>query len=145
MSSLVFNPAARDALDLARAEAAKRHHPYIGTEHILLGLLASKAQSMEAMVRRLGLDRAAIASSLDAVIKRGKDEVPAAIDLPFTSRAKRVLELALAAAASMQATDVGPEHLFVGVCDEERGIAAHVLIDSGIGAAEARSAIKPPS
>jgi ATP-dependent Clp protease ATP-binding subunit ClpC len=142
MTPYVFNAAARETLDLSRAESVKRNHEYIGTEHLLLGLLASSAPSLTLLTRRLRLDRAWIAARVDAIIQRGKGQVPASMDLPFTSRAKRVLELAIEAAASTGTTDVGAEHLFIGLCAEERGLGGQVLAESGITTDAAKTALK---
>jgi ATP-dependent Clp protease ATP-binding subunit ClpC len=141
MTTYAFNPAAREALHLSRLESARRNHAYIGTEHILLGLLALKTQTFEALTRRLRLDRASVASRVDGIIERGKGPTPALTDLPFTSRGKRVLELAIEAAGSVGTTDVGPDHLLLGLCAEQRGLAAQVLAESGISPEDVRKAI----
>jgi ATP-dependent Clp protease ATP-binding subunit ClpC len=141
MSVYAFNAASREALDLSRSASLKRKHEYIGTEHILFGLLESKAQPLDAIVRRMGIDRDAVASQLDSIIKRGTGTIPVAMDLPFTSRAKRVLELAMVSARNTGTTDIGPEHLLVGLCAEEQGIAAQVLNDSGVTVKAVRDAL----
>ena len=142
MTGFLFTAATREVLDLSRKASVKRNHEYIGTEHILFGLLASQAEALRALTDRLNLDRAWVASRLDAIIQRGKGPVPASIDWPFTSRAKRVLELAIESAGSSGTIDVGPEHLLVGLCAEERGIAAQALAESGITVETVRKALK---
>lgn len=142
MSAYRFSAATREALDLSRAASVKRNHEYIGTEHILFGLLASKAQPLDALVEKVGIDRDAVAFRLDSVIARGKGAVPAAADLPFTSRAKRAIDLAIESAGTAGTIDVGPEHLLLGICAEERGIAAQVLMDSGVTTESVRTALR---
>ena len=137
----LFNTATREALELARRSAADRRHEYVGTEHILFGLLASKDAGLDAVVSRLGLDRVKVADRLDSVIERGKGKGPSPTDLPYTSRAKRVLELALESVRDAGKTDAGPEHLLVGLCAEERGIAAQVLGEAGVTADSVRKAL----
>jgi ATP-dependent Clp protease ATP-binding subunit ClpC len=141
MSVYMFRAATRDVLDLSRAAAVKLKHEYIGTEHILFGLLESKAQPLDAIIRRVGIDRAAIASQLESTIRRGKGTTAAPRDLPFTSRAKHVLEHAMISARDMGTTEIGPEHLLVGLCAEERCIAAQVLTDAGVTIQSVRNAL----
>ena len=142
MSMYMLRAATRDVLDLSRAASVKLKHEYIGTEHILFGLLESKAQPLDAIVRRVGIDRATVASHLESIIRRGKETTSPARDLPFTSRAKRVLEFAMISARDMGTTEIGPEHLLVGLCAEEQGIAAQVLTDSGVTIQSVRDALK---
>jgi ATP-dependent Clp protease ATP-binding subunit ClpC len=141
MNSYVFNHATRDALSRARDEAVKHNHEYVGTEHILLGLLALDYDRLNALMRKLGLDRAAVAAKVESIIKTGKTATPAWADLPFTTRAKRVLELAMETAREMGTSDMGPELLLAGLCAEERNIGAKVLSDSGVGLDEVRKAM----
>jgi ATP-dependent Clp protease ATP-binding subunit ClpC len=142
MPNLLFTDASREALALSRVEAAKRHHDYVATEHLLLGLFASKAPGLQMLTDRLGVDRSVITGHIDAIIERGKDSHPASLDMPYTSRAKRVLELAMQTAISMGTNEVGPEHLLAGVCAEERGIGAHALDKYGVNEGLVRQALK---
>jgi ATP-dependent Clp protease ATP-binding subunit ClpA len=73
---------------------------------------------------------------------QGPHPVPASVTLPFTSRAKRVLELALESASSSGTLDVGPEHLLMGLCAEGRNIAAQVLVENGVSVERVRLALQ---
>ena len=130
MNGYNFSERCRLALASAREEAQRLHHEYVGTEHILLGLIRDDGSVVASALDRLGLDRAAIRRLVDETVKWG-NSASTGPDLPYTSRAKKVLELAMMEASDLGHSYVGPEHVLVGLAREERGIAAQVLASFG--------------
>jgi len=142
-----FTERVRDVLALARAEALRLKHEYIGTEHILLGLLKEGQGTGATALRNLGVDFTAVTASVERTIKRGRGSGDA--DLPFTSRAKKVLELAMSTARELSHHYVGTEHVLLGLLAEEHGIAAQLLNEAGVtfdaARAEVRAVLGQPS
>ncbi|MHC4452784.1 MAG: Clp protease N-terminal domain-containing protein [Planctomycetota bacterium] len=122
----------------ARLEAIRLRHPYVGTEHLLLALLLEEPR----LFAQVGLEREQVQELVSTRVEKGKEPVPDEAQLLFTSRAKRVLELA--AAQSMQAFDdqVRPEYLFVGLAEEAEGIAGLLLAEQGCTADRLRSTFR---
>jgi ATP-dependent Clp protease ATP-binding subunit ClpA len=139
MNGYNFTERVRRVLALAREEAGKLHHEYVGTEHILLGLIGDDEGVAVAVLSNFNVDRSALRSRVEAIVKRGNNPHPTGPDLPYTSRAKRVLELAMGEARTMNHSYVGTEHLLLGLLAEERGIAAQLLVDGGITLDQARA------
>jgi ATP-dependent Clp protease ATP-binding subunit ClpC len=138
---ILFNSAARATLERAQAASRRRGHVYIGQEHILLAILEADADAgCAAVVRALGLDAKTVTATIDSVIKRGRELTLGQEELPYTSRAHKSLELAIAAAGELGSAEAGPEHLLIGLCDERMGIGAQILADAGINGAKARYA-----
>ncbi len=131
MNGYNFTERVRLALARAREEAARLHHEYVGTEHILLGLLNDDGGAALVVLENLGVKPNEVALRIESVVKGGQRAQRTA-DLPYTSRAKKVLELAMNEAAALGHAYVGTEHLLLGLVREEKGIAAQVLLDSGI-------------
>jgi ATP-dependent Clp protease ATP-binding subunit ClpC len=140
MNGYNFTDRVRKVLQMAREEAARLHHEYVGTEHILLGLIREGEGVAAAVLTNLNVDLEEIQQKIEETVKRGK--APAAAgppDLPYTSRAKKVLELAMSEARELNHSYVGTEHLLLGLLREEKGIAAQVLTDAGINLEQARA------
>ena len=140
MNGYNFTDRVRKALGLAREEAIRLKHEYVGTEHILLGLIAEGEGIGSAVLLNLGIDPEAVQRKIEEVVQPGKVFRPPA-DLPYTSRAKKVLELAMAEARDLSHSYVGTEHLLLGLLREERGIAAQVLVDAGLTLDAARAEV----
>jgi ATP-dependent Clp protease ATP-binding subunit ClpC len=138
MNGYNFTDRSRKVLQLAREEAARLHHEYIGTEHILLGLLREGGGVAAAALTNLKVDLEEITQKIEETVKKGKATATAGPDLPYTSRAKKVLEFAMAEARELSASYVGTEHLLLGIYREEKGIAAQVLIQAGVSFEMAR-------
>jgi ATP-dependent Clp protease ATP-binding subunit ClpC len=122
----------RRVVILAQEEARARHHGWIGTEHLLLGLLAESesddsgsAGIAARTLERLGIGAAALRRDIDAVVPDG--DVPPGGFLPFTDRAKRALDLSQRAAREFDHEYVGVEHLLLGLVRETDGVAGRVL------------------
>ena len=132
MDGYNFTERVRKVLAMAREEAGRLNHEYVGTEHILLGLIREGGGVATAVIQNLGTDPDGLRAALEAVVKKGNPNQRAGPDLPYTSRAKKVLEFAMAEARELNHSYVGTEHLLLGLLREERGIAAQVLVDAGI-------------
>ncbi|MEX2154648.1 MAG: Clp protease N-terminal domain-containing protein [Gemmatimonadaceae bacterium] len=140
MQGFNFTTHVRKVLAMAREEAVRLHHPYVGTEHILLALTRADEESVAtAVLRNLRIDPEGIRQKIDDTIKIGKAEQPS--DLPYTSRAKKVLELAMSEARELHHSYVGTEHLLLGLLREEKGIGAQVLAYHGLTRDEARAEV----
>ena len=145
LDALEFSDRLRAVLSDARDEAARRKHEHVGTEHLLIALLADSdrdsgsGRSLAGVVLDvLAVDRQRMSAVLDQTVLRGQR--PTADDqLTYTSRAKAVLELAMAEARVAKATRVDTQHLLLGLVREERGIAGQVLLDFGITADKTRA------
>jgi DNA-binding transcriptional regulator YhcF (GntR family) len=114
------------ALGRAREEAVALRHDYVGTEHILLGLIHHKELAGCVILRSIGVRMEEVRRRTAELVRKGK-AVTFAAKLPYTSRAKKVLEYSMAAAREMRDARVGTEHLVVGIMREEKGIAAQIL------------------
>src|ERR1051326_2751156 len=132
MNGYNFTDRVRKVLQMAREEAARLHHEYVGTEHILLGLIREGEGVAAAVLTNLNVDLEEIQQKIEETVKKGKAPAAAGPDLPYTSRAKKVLELAMSEARELNHSYVGTEHLLLGLLREEKGIAAQVLTDAGV-------------
>src|SRR6202165_3565985 len=132
MNGYNFTERVRKVLAMAREEAARLHHEYVGTEHILLGLIREGEGVAAAVLQKLSVDLDDIQQKIEETVKKGKAAAATAPDLPYTSRAKKVLELAMGEARDLSHGYVGTEHLLLGLLREEKGIAAQVLTDAGV-------------
>lgn len=143
MNGYNFTNATRVALDDARRAAAERGHEYVGTEHMLIGLLHDRNGAATLALRRLGADPDAIVAKIDSVIKRGNSSRRADAELPYTSRGKKVLEFAMMSARDHHRSDVDPIFLLHGLIREGVGIAAQILGDAGVTSARLIEPVAP--
>jgi ATP-dependent Clp protease ATP-binding subunit ClpC len=139
MNGYNFTERVRKVLAMAREEAARLHHEYVGTEHILLGLIREGEGVAAAVLQNLNVDLDEIQQKIEETVKKGKASQATGPDLPYTSRAKKVLELAMGEARELNHSYVGTEHLLLGLLREEKGIAAQVLTDAGVNLDAARA------
>jgi ATP-dependent Clp protease ATP-binding subunit ClpC len=139
MNGYNFTDRVRKVLQMAREEAARLHHEYVGTEHILLGLIREGEGVAAAVLTNLNVDLEEIQQKIEETVKKGKAGTVTGPDLPYTSRAKKVLELAMAEARELNHSYVGTEHLLLGLLREEKGIAAQVLNDAGVTLEQSRA------
>ncbi len=133
-----FTDRVRKVLAMAREEAIRLQHDYVGTEHILLGLIREGEGVAAAVLMKLTVDLDAIHEGVEESVRKGKATI-ALGELPYTSRAKKVLEYAMAEAREMSHSYVGTEHLLLGLLREEKGIAAQVLNSLGVTLEDARA------
>src|SRR6201996_3566651 len=139
MNGYNFTERVRKVLAMAREEAARLHHEYVGTEHILLGLIREGEGVAAAVLQTLSVELDEIQQKIEETVKKGKAAQTTGPDLPYTSRAKKVLELAMSEARELSHSYVGTEHLLLGLLREEKGIAAQVLTDAGVNLDAARA------
>src|SRR5918993_4774453 len=139
MNGYNFTDRVRKVLQMAREEAARLHHEYVGTEHMLLGLIREGEGVAAAVLTNLNVDLEDIQQKIEETVKKGKAAAAAGPDLPYTSRAKKVLELAMTEARELNHSYVGTEHLLLGLLREEKGIAAQVLTDAGVNLEQSRA------
>ena len=132
-----FTDRVRKVLAMAREEAIRLQHDYVGTEHILLGLIREGEGVAAAVLMNLNVDLEQVHERVESEVRKGKATI-ALGELPYTSRAKKVLEYAMAEARDLSHSYVGTEHLLLGLLREERGIAAQVLNALGVTLEEAR-------
>ena len=132
-----FSERARRVLSLAQEEAQRFNHNYIGTEHILLGLVRETEGVAARVLNGLNADLTKVRSAVEFIIGRG--ERPAQGDIGLTPRAKKVVELAVDEARRMNHTYIGTEHLLIGLLREGEGVAAGVLESLGVNLEKVRA------
>ncbi len=124
-----FTERARQVLSLAQEEALKLGHNYVGTEHLLLGLVRDGDGIAARVLGSLGLTEKSVRARMDSYVTRGSET---ATELSYTPRAKRAIELALQESVEQGQSYVGTEHLLLGLLLEAEGIAAQVLNSLGV-------------
>jgi ATP-dependent Clp protease ATP-binding subunit ClpA len=134
-----FTERARDVVVFAQDEARQLKHNYIGTEHLLLGLLREE----EGLARRFLVVQGVTLEDARREVKRviGVGGDVASGQIPFTPRAKKALESALREAQALGHNYIGTEHILLGVEDQDEGVAAQILLDLGLSAELVRSEI----
>jgi ATP-dependent Clp protease ATP-binding subunit ClpC len=135
-----FTERVRKVLSLARDEAGRLHHDYIGTEHILLGLIREGEGVAIAVLKHLNLELDSLRLKVEEAVERGGSTLTIG-DLPYTSQAKKVIELAMDEARSLNHSYVGTEHILLGLLREETGISAQILQREGLTLEMARQEI----
>ena len=141
MNGYNFTERVRKVLAMAREEAARLHHEYTGTEHILLGLVREGGGVAIHVLDRCSVDPDRIRETVEAIVKQGSSSATTGPDLPYTNRAKKVLELAMDESRALHHEYVGTEHLLLGLLREEKGVAAQVLTSAGVTLDRARAEV----
>ncbi|TFG44813.1 MAG: AAA family ATPase, partial [Dehalococcoidia bacterium] len=134
-----FSERARRVLTYAQEEAQNLNHNYIGTEHILLGMVREEDGVAARVLTGMDVNLAKLRSAVEFVIGRG--EKPSSGETGLTSRAKKVIELAIDEARNLNHNYIGTEHLLLGLLREGEGVAAGVLDSFGITIEKARAEI----
>ena len=124
-----FTDRARRVVVLAQEEARMLNHNYIGTEHILLGLIHEGEGVAAKALESLGISLEAVRQQVEEIIGQGQ-QAPSG-HIPFTPRAKKVLELSLREALQLGHNYIGTEHILLGLIREGDGVAAQVLVKLG--------------
>jgi ATP-dependent Clp protease ATP-binding subunit ClpC len=135
-----FTDRARRVMGLARQEAQRFNHEYIGTEHILLGLIQEGSGVAANVLRNLDIDLDKIRREVEKIVQSGPSMVTMG-QLPFTPRAKKVLELAVEEASNLGHNYIGTEHLLLGLIRENEGVAAQVLLNLGLKLEDVREEV----
>ncbi len=134
-----FTDRARRVVALAQEEARMLNHNYIGTEHLLLGLIRESEGVAAKALESLGISLEAVRQQVKEIIGRGQ-QAPSG-HIPFTPRAKKVLELSLREADGLGHNYIGTEHLLLGLIREGSGVAAQVLVKLGADLNRARQQV----
>jgi ATP-dependent Clp protease ATP-binding subunit ClpC len=121
-----YTPRAQQVIQLARAEAERFNHPYVGTEHILLGLVALGQGVAVTVLERMGIVIETLRLEVEKAVGQGP-ETKTVGNVPFTPRAKKVLQLAATEARALNHSYIGTEHILLGLLREGEGVAAQVL------------------
>ena len=124
-----FTDRARRVVVLAQEEARTLNHNYIGTEHVLLGLIHEGEGVAAKALESLGISLEAVRQQVEQIIGQGQQ--PPSGHIPFTPRAKKVLELSLREALQLGHNYIGTEHILLGLIREAEGVAAQVLVKLG--------------
>ena len=135
-----FTERARKVLVLAKEEARRFSHDYIGTEHILLGLIREGDGVACAVLQNLGIDLENIRMEIEKMVAPGSSSSVMG-DIPFTPRAKKALELATEEARTLGHNYIGTEHILLGLIREGEGVAYQVLFALGVDIKRARQEI----
>ncbi len=126
-----FTERAQRVILIAQEEAKRLNHDYVGTEHILLGLVALGEGVAAQVLSNLNIDLRKVRSEIEKIVGTG-DNMMLLGEIPFTPRAKKVLEYAVEEAQHMGHTYIGTEHILMGLIREEEGVAARVLENLGL-------------
>jgi ATP-dependent Clp protease ATP-binding subunit ClpA len=131
MNGYNFTDRVRKVLQMAREEAARLKHEYVGTEHILLGLAREGEGVAAAALVNLSVDLEQVIAAIDDTVIEGRASNKGQ-DVPYTSRAKKILEFSTSAARELNHSYLGTEHLLLGVLREDKGIGARTLHEFGV-------------
>src|SRR3954451_18649858 len=134
-----FTDRARRVVVLAQEEARLLNHSYIGTEHILIGLIHEGEGVAAKALESLGISLEAVRSQVEEIIGQGGSSPSGRI--PFTPRAKKVLELSLREAFQLGHNYIGTEHILLGLIREGEGVAAQVLVKLGADLSRVRQQV----
>jgi len=126
-----FTERARRVILLAREEAKRLNHDYLGTEHLLLGLIREGSGIAITALENLGIDLEQVKREVEKTVDRGGGTIFLG-QIPFTPRAKKVLELAVTEARNLGHSYIGTEHLLLGLVRQGEGIAAQILVGLGV-------------
>jgi ATP-dependent Clp protease ATP-binding subunit ClpC len=135
-----FTDRAKKVMNLARQEAQKFNHEYLGTEHILLGLVQEGSGVAANVLKNMNIDFERIRGEVEKKVKTGSPMVTMG-QLPFTPRAKKVLELSMEEASNLGHNYIGTEHLLLGLIKENEGVAASVLTSLGVKLEDVREEV----
>jgi ATP-dependent Clp protease ATP-binding subunit ClpC len=135
-----FTERARKVIVLAKEEARRFNHDYIGTEHLLLGLIREGEGVAAAVLQKLGLSLESIRLEVEKLVQPGPTTQIQG-DVPFTPRSKKALELAAEEARALGHNYIGTEHLLLGLIREGEGVASQVLLNLGLDLNRVRSEI----
>ena len=137
-----FTPRAQQVINLARREALRFHHNYIGAEHVLLGLLKLGQGFAIPILSRAGINIPAMIDTIEKSLIPGTADVSNSGSLPYTQRVKRILEMAGQEATELNHSYVGTEHLLLAILKDADGMAHHALTQAGASYDEARKAVE---
>jgi ATP-dependent Clp protease ATP-binding subunit ClpC len=134
-----FTEPARQVVVLAQDEARELKHNYIGTEHILLGLIREEQGLAARVLGSLGVTLEGVRAQVGRIIGSGDDVTTG--EIPFTPRTKKVLELSLREALALGHNYIGTEHILLGIVAEGEGVACRILLDFGVSSDAVRDGV----
>lgn len=137
-----FADTSRRVVVVAQETARRLRHDYIGTEHLLLAVAETESAGVRTLLSRYGVDEGRVRTRVEALVPAGTSAHEGHI--PFTSRAKRALLLSARQAQELQGLEVLPEHLLLGLLQEEEGVAAQVLRTFGCTFDDLRRQVQIP-
>src|SRR5215217_2946958 len=135
-----FTDRARKVMQLANQEAQRFNHEYVGTEHVLLGLVKEGSGVAANVLKNLDIDLRKIRVEVEKIVQAGPDMVTMG-KLPQTPRAKKVIEYSIEEARNLNHNYVGTEHLLLGLLREQEGVAAQVLMNLGLKLEDVREEV----
>src|SRR5215813_3699544 len=135
-----FTDRARKVMQLANQEAQRFNHEYIGTEHVLLGLIKEGSGVAANVLKNLDVDLRKIRLEVEKLVQSGPDMVTMG-KLPQTPRAKKVIEYSMEEARNLNHNYVGTEHILLGLLREQEGVAAQVLMNLGLKLEDVREEV----
>ncbi len=135
-----FTDRARKVMQLANQEAQRFNHEYIGTEHVLLGLIKEGSGVAANVLKNLDIDLRKIRLEVEKLVQSGPDMVTMG-KLPQTPRAKKVIEFSMEEARNLNHNYVGTEHILLGLLREQEGVAAQVLMNLGLKLEDVREEV----
>jgi ATP-dependent Clp protease ATP-binding subunit ClpC len=135
-----FTERARKVIVYAKEEARRFNHDYIGTEHLLLGLIREGEGVASAVLQKLGVDLESIRIEVEKLVQPGP-QTQVVGDIPFTPRSKKALELAAEEARALGHNYIGTEHLLLGLVKEGEGMAYRVLLNLGLDLGKLRNEV----
>ena len=135
-----FTPSARQTLELARTEAPRLHHNFVGTEHVLLGLLTLENGVVPNVLKRMSVNREGLRKQVEQWVSIFPSSNVTG-SLPYTPRVRKALRFAIREAKTFNHACVGAEHIFLGLLLEGDGVAGRVLKNLGINIQTAREEI----
>ena len=135
-----YTERARNVVVSAQDEARKAHHNYVGTEHLLLGLLREKDTLAEKVLTLFDVTEDEVRQLMTGIVGVG-DSALQGVQLPFSPRSKKVLELSLREALSLGHNYIGTEHILLGLVREDDGVACQILFDIGLTADKVRDEV----
>jgi len=127
-----FTDRARKAMQLANTFAQRFNHEYLGTEHILVGVLKVESSIAEAILENLKISKQDLVGRINVLLQAGRDTGVSITKLPMTPRGKKIIEFAMEEARKLNHNWVGTEHLLLGCLRETEGIAHTVLTEAGL-------------
>src|SRR5919201_2579252 len=134
-----FTEGARHVVVFAQDEARELRHNYIGTEHVLLGLLRDEEGLAARVLESLHVTLEDVRTRAAQIVGQGEEVTTGQI--PFTPRAKKVLELAMREALGLGHNYIGTEHVLLGIARENEGVASRILLELGVDAEPVRSTV----
>src|SRR5689334_7649562 len=135
-----FTDRARKVMQLANQEAQRFNHEYVGTEHVLLGLIKEGSGVAATVLRNMDVDLRKIRNEIEKIVQAGPEMVTMG-KLPQTPRAKKVIEYAIEEARNLNHNYVGTEHLLLGLLREQEGVAAQVLMNLNLKLEDVREEV----